>query len=295
MESAPSPLLLGPIVPGAYPAAPDTPDYSAYVASLLASSSALVDSLSTDPTSPHWSKGKLFNEKHALPTHTFSTISPDRPPPGAGDTGGWKWHARVSVHDDVDWDSFRDGLMVDHSVHEQEYIDSAIKAERLSVIKEGEMELWRMLYHQPFPASNRSFTFLLYTAEQSPVPSVRNPERLLRSFVVVSIPVALPEAPPEKGFVRARYVSVEQVKERDEGGVVWTMAVSSDAGGLVPRWISERVMPAKISEDVPSFIDWIKKRTPGGNQTHAGAPPTPTTAPAAPQGEPHPQVVITPP
>jgi hypothetical protein len=38
------------------------------------------------------------------------------------------------------------------------------------------------------------------------------------------------------------------------------MAVSSSAGGMVPKLISEKVMPSKISEDVPSFIEWVQKQ-----------------------------------
>ena len=35
------------------------------------------------------------------------------------------------------------------------------------------------------------------------------------------------------------------------------MAVASDAGGAIPRWITERAMPAKVAEDVPSFVEWV--------------------------------------
>ena len=41
-----------------------------------------------------------------------------------------------------------------------------------------------------------------------------------RSFQVVSIPVNHPEAPIRKGFVRGRYVSVEEVVEQSDE-VVW--------------------------------------------------------------------------
>jgi len=67
----------------------------------------------------------------------------------------------------------------------------------------------------PFPTTNRSFSILIFTSEVSTTPSQR-------SFIVVSIPVAHPDAPPEKGYVRGRYVSVENCRETPEG-VVWTM------------------------------------------------------------------------
>lgn len=78
----------------------------------------------------------------------------------------------------------------------------------------------------------------------------------LRSFLVISIPVA---HPTESGYTRGKYVSVEHVAERPDGQIEWTMAVSSDPAGMVPKLISEKSMPSKISEDVPSFIQWARK------------------------------------
>lgn len=63
-----------------------------------------------------------------------------------------------------------------------------------------------------FPASNRDFTFLILTKETTPT------EGGPRSFVVISIPY---DAPHEKGWVRARYVSFEEVKETPEG-LIWS-------------------------------------------------------------------------
>lgn len=110
--------------------------------------------------------------------------------------------------------------------------------------------------HLAFPASNRDFAFAILTV---PVPAaagnpISSTDR--RAFLVISIPYSLPS---ETGYTRGKYVSVEHVAELPDGKVEWTMAVSSDPGGLVPKFISEMSMPSKISEDVPSFVKWAKQ------------------------------------
>ncbi|GAA5938546.1 SRPBCC family protein [Sporobolomyces koalae] len=246
-----SPLVLGPILPGDWPVNHTDPSYEGYKAAIIESASALLASIDTargSDGSSDFAKGKAFNSG-SCPTRTYSS---NDNPPGSGNTNGYKWHVRVSEHTDVTYDQFRAGLFENHSLNEKEYIEDCQKAEQIQVIKQGEMEVWRMLYHQPFPASNRSFSFLIFTSE-APSASAE------KSFIVVSIPVAHPEAPPEKGYVRGRYVSVENCRDTPQG-VIWTMAVASDAGGMVPKFVSEKAMPSKISEDVPSFLSWIKSR-----------------------------------
>ncbi|GAA5905266.1 SRPBCC family protein [Sporobolomyces salmoneus] len=245
-----SPLVLGPILPGDWPTSSTDPSYGGFKQAIFDSATTLLDSVRQAETGSTsiFQKGKSFNTSDC-PTQTYSSSSTV---PGSGNTDGFKWHVRVSTHTDVNYEQFKQGLLENHSVNERDYIEDCQTADKIQVINHGEMEVWRMLYHQPFPASNRSFSFVIFTSE---VPSSSSE----RSFIVVSIPVAHPDAPPEKGYVRGRYVSVEQCRQTDQG-VVWTMAVASDAGGMVPKMISEKAMPSKISEDVPSFLKWIKSR-----------------------------------
>lgn len=53
--------------------------------------------------------------------------------------------------------------------------------------------------------------------------------------MVISLPFlhdkCIPKTGDEAKRVRARYCSVERVREMDEGGVEWSMATTSDAGG----------------------------------------------------------------
>ena len=62
--------------------------------------------------------------------------------------------------------------------------------------------------------------------------------------------------------MRGKYVSVELVTELEDGSVDWRMATSSDAGGSIPRFITNSTLPKSIAEDVPSFLSWMWKRFP---------------------------------
>ncbi|GAA6045970.1 hypothetical protein NBRC10513_005369 [Rhodotorula toruloides] len=271
-----SPLRLTPVKLEALPQSSSEPSYQSYVDAAVSAALDLVTSLPspTSPTSDRWAAGKTFQTGGPAPVHTYSTRSAAQPPPGSGETEGLRWHARKSVHrgeSAPSYEAFERGLLRDHSVNEAKYIESCTEARKIKVINEGELEGAFLLllfakvfadvaYHQAFPASNRDFTFLLLTTPLPPRPSASDSARTLRSFMVISLPV---EHPAEKGYVRGRYVSVEHVQKLDEaegGGIEWVMAVSSSAGGMVPRIISEKVMPSKISEDVPSFIEWVRKQ-----------------------------------
>ncbi|GJN87335.1 hypothetical protein Rhopal_000284-T1 [Rhodotorula paludigena] len=252
-----SPLTLR---PGAPESLPGDADYALDRGRILASARQLVASLSpTLPEAP-WHRGKVYSHKDVdVATETFSTASPQHPPPGAGDCEGFRWHARRSTHrsDKVSYDHFRQGLLVDHTPNEREYVESCTQVEQLEILREGEFE-----DVNPFPAAKRDFVFSILTVDNPTRPSSADPSRPLRSFIVISIPMTHPKAPEKEDYVRGRYVSVEEVREEEGGRIVWTMAVSSDAGGRIPRFISERVMPQKISEDVPSFLKWVQKSAP---------------------------------
>lgn len=51
----------------------------------------------------------------------------------------------------------------------------------------------------------------------------------------------------EKG-VKGRYVSVERLKELENGKVEWQMATSSTPGGKIPSFIAESTMDSTISQ-----------------------------------------------
>lgn len=126
-------LTLQPLTLVAVPDSSLAPEFEAFKTSLLTSSNALLASLGEKP-STEWKKGKTYN-KSTAPTRTASS----KLPRGGGDTLGYKWHARTSRHG-ADWGELRDALVVRHSEHEQEYIESCSEAKRIHVWEEGVLE-----------------------------------------------------------------------------------------------------------------------------------------------------------
>lgn len=122
------------------PSSPEDPQYAPWVDSVVSAALRLVDSLSSGARDPAvWSAGKLHNG-----AQTYSTRSVQIPPPGSGDTEGFKWHARKSIHDatidKVSYAHFERGLLRDHSVNESKYIESCTEAKLIDVVKSGELE-----------------------------------------------------------------------------------------------------------------------------------------------------------
>lgn len=109
-----------------------SPDLAAWKSTLSVSAASLIASLATPSI---WSTGKTYHG-----TQTLKALPGT--PPGGGDTGGLKWHARVSKHSPKEgaWDEWKRELMQDHSVHEQQYVESCKEAKKVAVIEEGVLE-----------------------------------------------------------------------------------------------------------------------------------------------------------
>lgn len=129
-----NPLSLQPLPLDQLPTSANDPRYEPLLKSLLASASTLIASLPSKSAS--WRPRKVYN----TPDHPTATYSSPSPPGPASLPSGISWHARVSSHAGARYEDFRDGLLVDHTVHEQEYVHSCVEAERLQVIKEGVLE-----------------------------------------------------------------------------------------------------------------------------------------------------------
>ncbi|KAG8708914.1 hypothetical protein FRC09_000968 [Ceratobasidium sp. 395] len=189
---------------------------------VLASAKELVDDI------PSWRPGKTY---HGVKT---SFKKPEGSGPG--------WFARISLHPLAEgtFDEFWACLGENHSVHEQEYIPEIQSAIPLGAF--GAFEAWSLNYKFTPPISNRTFTFLITSVLE---------ETESRQGYVISLPLDVSsdeglaaKVPPG---VRARYVSVERVRELD-GQVEWTMATSSNPGGMIPVFLSDSQMPSKIAE-----------------------------------------------
>ncbi|KAJ9112725.1 hypothetical protein QFC22_006227 [Naganishia vaughanmartiniae] len=233
---------------------PQTPAFADLIDRYFAQGQAVIDSI------PSWHKKSTYHantvQAYALPKEKRSSLSLDP---------AEHWVARTSTHrlegsasTSAAYDYFRSGLLVDHSEQEKQYIESCMESERLQVCREAEAEVWRMTYKTPPPTSPRTFVFLLLTREVESTTGSR-------AFINISIPFdhpsCLPKQANEKNRVRGRYISVECVREIEGGDKVeWLMATSSDAGGSIPQFLTDWSLASKVTEDVPSFVEYVNNK-----------------------------------
>ncbi|EGG12512.1 uncharacterized protein MELLADRAFT_101554 [Melampsora larici-populina 98AG31] len=220
-------------------------ELKAFISKIVSEAQAKIDSTDT------WKTGKVYqNGIVTTKSHQFSGEK-------------FKWHLRESYHnildqnsslendlDGIGWDMFYDNLFMNHTENEVKYIESCESAHKLQVIKQGSAEIWRTCYKLAFPMTDRDFVFLILTQETTPDPT--GP----RSFLIISLPILHPF---QTGHTRGKYISIEEVKEEiltsndnnqlERKRIKWKMIIQSDAGGMVPIWISDLALPSKISEE----------------------------------------------
>ncbi|CAD6985943.1 unnamed protein product [Tilletia controversa] len=211
-----------------------------------------------------WSKGKVFNAKHAPadggPVHTRSKKSGM-----SGRPGKCSWHMRESIHPvagtDITFDDFRnDGTT---SVILNSYQLPMVTANR------DFLELMITVdlppHAAPFSPAHRAV--IAESQQQQPLelntslPTSASEAGGLRSFLVIQVPVNHPEAAEQKGYVRGAYASVEAVYEASGSTgseTHWKMATQSDARGSIPLFLSESSLPGQIVQDVPEFVHWAR-------------------------------------
>lgn len=115
----------------------------------------------------------------------------------------------------------------------------------------------------PGPTSPREFITLLITSDTCLSDASKVGNTIPRHFMVVSIPVTHPNAPPRDNMVRGYYESVEMIREiplpegdAETNPVEWIMITRSDPGGGIPRFMVERSVPSSICQDAIKFLDW---------------------------------------
>lgn len=155
------------------------------------------------------------------------------------------WAARVSDHPDMDYETMRNAILLDHTRQEVEYIHAAESFKELHVPPHLEgWESYVVHYHFPFPFFNRDMAIWITSGE------LEEDE----SFLVVTVPRNV-----HTSHIKGHYCSVEKV-ERLGTGVRWTMAQTSLAGGWIPKVLQRRFINKAIAADVPQFLRWIEDR-----------------------------------
>jgi len=192
-----------------------------------------------------WTQQKVYNG-----VRTYTTKSASGP----------AWFCRVSEHssEDATFDELWQGLGVNHSLNEKEYIPDLASVVLITTIEPGISEVWSLHYNLGVFVSNRTFTEVVVTHLEEASPGMP------KTGWVISIPFDTSEKEEfqilEPKGVRGKYASVERLLQLDDGRVEWRMAVCSTAGGLIPHFIGDLAIPGQIAKDVPYVLAWLKKR-----------------------------------
>jgi len=189
---------------------------------------------------------------------TFSSVQTSYRAKEPGD--GAPWYCRISEHTpkEATFDAFWEKLSKNKAVNEKEFMPEIKKVTKVKEISPN-ASIWTLYYTFPPPVSPRVFTELQVTHLSDSTP---------RTGIIVSLAIDLSSKEDEdllkleeKG-VKGRYVSVERIKELDNGNTEWRMATSSTPGGLLPNFLVESTMAKTIAADVPHFLKWYQGTLP---------------------------------
>lgn len=136
------------------------------------------------------------------------------------------------------------------------------RLEDMTVEGVGKLEVYQLSAQFPGPTSPREFITMLITSPNCLTDASQVGSAIPRHYMVVSIPVDHPNAPPRDGMVRGFYESIEMIREIPLPGnddpetnpVEWIMVTRSDPGGGIPRFIVERNVPSSIVQDRKSVV-----------------------------------------
>jgi hypothetical protein len=177
-----------------------------------------------------WTNGKQYTKNNSI-IQTYKTSLNDD-----------YWVARCSEHSDVPFDVFKKGILENHTENESKYIHMVESYTKL----ECNVPNWQSFavrYKFPTPLTDREMAIWIFA------------EQIDDQIVVVSLPSYVHK---DKKLVKGVYCSIEVVTKLEQG-VEWFMATTSDAGGILPRWVQNMSVMGAIVEDVPQFITWAKK------------------------------------
>ncbi|KAF2738739.1 hypothetical protein EJ04DRAFT_549654 [Polyplosphaeria fusca] len=133
------------------------------------------------------------------------------------------WFARTSVHEGLGfakWKAamireFPESLAVQGGPGEGNIrgIGGDQRLEEIDVTGVGKLQVYQLSAQFPGPTSPREFITLLITSDNSLTDDSKVGNAIPRHFMVISIPVTHPEAPPRDGLVRGYYESIELIRE----------------------------------------------------------------------------------
>ncbi|KAI5803072.1 hypothetical protein EDC01DRAFT_645696 [Geopyxis carbonaria] len=223
------------------------------ISSLLSQSLALLSTLPLPTPLPNAPPppAAVPTWKHAKtsgPTIMYSTTHMREP-----------WLGRITeVPASISYEVLRRGLFTEKTATE---LATVMKPDdELEIVSKEEHEEWqvsvvrKLLHIQAFSA--REF---VQTIMGRDLPDGEG-GRSGRAFVVLGKPTKMKTQ--GSGKVRGVYTCVEYVEELPNGeGCRFLFAVTSDAGGSIPRWVQGMAMPGQIMADSEELLQWATKES----------------------------------
>ncbi|KAI9467586.1 hypothetical protein LPJ78_004968 [Coemansia sp. RSA 989] len=113
----------------------------------------------------------------------------------------------------------------------------------------------------PAAAASAANQYVGLTSESLRDSSSQEPDRPVRRFQVVSVPIAHPNCTQQRGFVRAVYESYEEVCEYQDGRVEWVCIYHSDFSGWVPSFVADHSIASAFPKEAESLLNYINAGT----------------------------------
>lgn len=178
-------------------------------AEISASTARIVTPTEHQPLQKDWGKPlKLSDKDNPLGISVFKL---------AGKDGRGAWFARRSVHEGLNFGTWKKGLQeeFEHSLQVQEGpgsgkvrgLGAEQRPESRVVDGVGTMDVWHVSAQFPGPSAPRDFVSLVMTSD-----TILGPDSP-KHFMVVSKPCSHDNCPPQSGLVRGQYESVEFIRE----------------------------------------------------------------------------------
>ncbi|KAL6709400.1 hypothetical protein ACN47E_001807 [Coniothyrium glycines] len=200
------------------------------------------------------------------------------------------WFSRASIHEGLGFAKWKRAMLREfpESLEVQggpgegniRGIGGDRRLEDIAVEGIGQLQVYQLSAQFPGPTSPREFITLLITSDTCLTDASKVGDTIPRHFMVVSIPVTHPDAPPRSGMVRGFYESIEMIREiplqgagKDEAEtnpVEWIMVTRSDPGGGIPRFMVERNVPSSIVNDAVKFLNWACAKDDGDGSEGQG-------------------------
>lgn len=221
---------------------------------LLAESKTILKSVT------NWKPGKQFKSNVIPETITTSTYST------TNIRDNQFWCARESLIPSAYKQKVIDCLIgtanigSTHSDHEVNYVEEfdSLKISNVTEYPDGgwSYELHANYKFGTIGISNRMFYESVHIYKFDKNNQTEEDDKDTNCAYIISVPIDGPTG----SFVIGKYHSIEKISWSDnkDSDLKWIMATTSDAGGYLPRWLTNMILPGAISNDVPSVLKYIQ-------------------------------------